>query len=111
MNVEKGKGMLSIKADLIACKNSGIIFVDKEIATLEEDEPFSIYYVYKPSQHSKVNAFPVPIHQYHLASHYGIETYFKEYYSECAVEDIKFEGYDKKNVYIGTKYAWYYKEN
>lgn len=83
-----GKSILEIKKKLQGYKKEGIIFFTEDIFSLQEDEPFQLYFSYKSSSKSLKNCFPIPLNDYlqtrkenrNLEALY--EFYYQDYYKE-----------------------------
>ena len=109
-------GLLQAKQELIHLKNEGRLFFDCNIARLNWEDEFQIYYHFLPHQQSEINAFPVPLERFQLHknqqlhAHY-LKEYFESYYEGKDWKEEWFPQYTEQKPFVGEKYVWYFKRS
>lgn len=106
--------LLKAKRDLVRFKKQGRLFFDCDVARLNWDDEFEVYFHLLPHKRSEINAFPVPLERFQLhreprlQAHY-LKEYFESYYEGKNWRDEYFYQYNEQKPFIGEKFVWYFK--
>lgn len=106
--------LLTTKKELLRYKQQGRLFFDCNIARLNWEDEFDIYFHMLSNKESEINAFPVPLNQFQLhtnqqiQSHY-LKEYFERYYEGNRWKDEWFRQYNEQKPFVGEKFVWYFK--
>ena len=101
------KNILELKVFLINHKKSGHLFYFPEMACLEENEEFDLFfYLSKPSKTQK-EAFPIPRNAFDdNISEERLQALYTSYYcTDCLPEPVFFHNLE---VYEGSDWVWLY---
>lgn len=112
----KGRSLLQIKNELMRLKKKGVLFYSADICSLREEEQFQISYFLLPSEHSRSEAFPIPLSEFIPFSkneydyfHY-LKPFYESYYPNNDWNESVFCTYDYRKPFIGSEYVWCYQK-
>lgn len=114
MEKQKLTNMPLAKHLLLQFKKRGHVFFKEELAELQLEETFHLYYYLSANGKSEKNAFPVPKQSFLQAKSNDerfeeMKTHFESYYLNDELDKEGFDEFDLKNPYIGEDYVWVFK--
>ncbi|PGK51385.1 hypothetical protein CN918_26705 [Priestia megaterium] len=115
MENQKLTNMPLAKYHLLQFKKRGLVFFKEEVAELQLEEKFHLYYYLSANGKSEKDAFPVPKNSFLQATKSNDERFeemkahFESYYLNDELDKEGFDEFDLKNPYIGEDYVWVFK--
>lgn len=108
-------GLNRLKKLLYVSKETGTLFFIENIFQLSPEQPFQIYYAYRSSNQSFVNAFPIEVPSFRSFNNPDtklniLKHHFETYYKRKNTNPKLFLSYETDHPFIGRKYVWFFRQ-